>query len=226
MGCDYALLRNTLVSATFSAEWWKGTIQDQSIRRAAMSFAGTPRWVKQGCPVALVQRADADGTTSGNKAALVDVTGDFTVEWRGTPLVAGAGVDVLLSQVEAGAGGFVFAWDAVNTVYVLTLYTAAGAVARSLSTPAASAVPNADQHVILTSSAGGTAGSSWINGIPRVVTLGGAGVAANIVADSPIVAGGGGVGTATSLFGRVYPSALSDAAKSALVCASRSLVTG
>ena len=54
----------------------------------------------------------------------------------------------------------------------------------------------------------------------------GAGAAANLGANSPIVAGGGNVGRAIHLFARAYPAALSDAQKAALVCGSRGIVTG
>ncbi len=222
---DQDRLQRLLASTVFRSDLWRGTWQDLSPAQRAMAAVGTPGWSRLNSWPILKQSAAADGTTSAAVAAIVDVTGAFSVEWCGVPMIAGAGVDTLLGQVGA-TGGFLFAWDCINGVFVLTLYNNAGAVARTISTPAASAVVQQASHVVITSTAGGAAGTASIRGIPVVAALGGAGVAANIGANSAVVSGGGGLGMMASLISRASGVAWGMEDRVCLAEAAKQLVGG
>jgi hypothetical protein len=198
-----------IARAAFNCEMFRGTFQDLSPAQRAMTVQGAPTWGRIDSWPTLKQLASADGAASGAVARIVDVTADFSIEWSGELLLPEAGTANLISQVGA-TGGFRLAWDAVNTVFVLTLYTNAGAVARTITTPAASAPLRTPVEIIIRSTAGGTAGAAWIRGTPVVATLGGAGVAANIGANSAVVVEEGDFGLVETLEARVTQDAWSN----------------
>lgn len=202
--------------------FYKGTYQDLGPKRLATTAVGTPGWVMLNGLPCLSQSAAADGATSAAVAAIVDVTGALTVEWCGKPRIAGVGTNTLLAQVGA-TGGFALRWDCTNSVFVLALYNNAGVLARSITTPAASAVLNRTTHLVITSATGGTVGTAMINGVQVAATLGGAGVAANIGANSAVVVGGG-VGFASTVLARAGTTAYDNADKTCVYGAAKSLV--
>ncbi len=226
MPVDQQQFASLLRACVFDARYHDGTIQDRSQSQIPMAFSGAPSFVRMNGLPALKQAAVLDGTTSAARARIVDVTGAFSVEWCGLPMAGFAGSTTLLSQVGPASGGFSFSWDAVNAVYVLALYDNAGAVARSITTPAASAVSQQKADVIITSSAGGTVGTAAIRGVPVVATLGGAGAAANINADGEVIAGGAASGLITSLLARVSPVVWGREDQTCLATAASLLVGG
>lgn len=214
-------------ACVFDASYYAGAIQDRSAAKRAMAFAGNPTWSRIASLPALKQAAVLDGTASVDPAArILDVTGTFSVEWCGVPMEGFLAPTTLLSQVGPVSGGFAFMWDDVNAVYVLALYDNAGALARSITTPAASAVLLAPTHVLMTSSAGGTVGTAKINGRPVACALGGAGVAANINADGPVIAGGAASGIIASLLARAWATVHGNEDATALHGAIRDLTGG
>ncbi|MFA6169075.1 MAG: hypothetical protein WC700_20785 [Gemmatimonadaceae bacterium] len=216
----FARLRS---AAVFCAEYHRGTIADTTHPARVMSFVGGTSWSQINGLPCISQAAVLDGTSSAAEPRIVDVTGAFSVEWCGRLDLAIAASTTLLAQVGPASGGFSLSWDSVNTVYVLALYDNAGAVARSITTPATSAVVGPVTHLVMTSSAGGTVGTAMLHGVPVAAALGGAGVAANINADGAIIAGGGASGNATSVLARAYPSALGREDQTALAAACKSL---
>lgn len=212
--------------ASFRFEGWKGTIQDQSTAQRAMSYVGSPRFQRVGNVVGLVQNAVADGITSGNVASVVDVTAAFTLEIYGIGYVTGT--DFVIGQLGAGnAGGFIcYRQGPANNRITCELYTIAGASARTLASPIGSTILGSLFHCVLSSSAGGTAGAVWLGGIPSVVTLAGAGVAANHAGTRPIIAAGGNGGIQGSFIIRAYPFALDNSQAACLAAGAANLVSG
>jgi hypothetical protein len=223
MAFDAARFNTLRSAAVFCAEYHRGTIADVTHQARVMSFVGGTRWSQINGLPCISQAAPLDGTASAAEPRIVDVTGAFSVEWCGRPDLAFAASVTLLSQVGPASGGFSLSWDAVNSVFVLALYTNAGALARSITTPAASAVLRQVTHLLITSSAGGTVGAAMLHGVPVAATLGGAGVAANINADGAIIAGGGASGNVSSFLARAYPSAPGREDQTVLVGACKSL---
>jgi len=216
---------NSLIArcaADFS--FYKGTIQDLSGAQLAMSFAGAPTWSRVNGHPALAQRANADGAASAATGPVVDVTGAFFVEALFVPQLDPTTTDALLHQQAAGSGGFDIVWNPATDIVTLTLYTAAGAVARTISTAANTVVPTVPLHVVLASSAGGAAGTAWLRGIPAAVALAGAGVAANTAA-AP-VGYGRGTGLSDFIVSRVFSGAPGNEDAACLAEVAREMVGG
>jgi hypothetical protein len=175
-------------ACVFCAEYWRGTIADVTHPARVMTFVGTPTFaLMNGLPV-LRNNTAGDGTASAVEARIVDVTGAFSVEWCGTPTMGGPGGAVLIQQAGPVSGGFSFDWDPMDERFFLWMLDNVGAIARSVSTPVGSAVVGLATHGIITSSAGGTAGTAAIRGVPVAVTLAGAGVVANCNANTVVSA--------------------------------------
>jgi len=194
--------------AVVNFEFWTGDIQNRGTAAMAMSVVGTPYFQRIGKMVGLTQKALADGITSGNVAAILDVTGTFTLEMAVIGYVSGT--DFILINVGAGsAGGFVcYRQGPANNRVTCELYTIAGASARTLVLPVDSSPLGFAIHTVLTSTTGGTAGAAWVDGLPVVVILGGAGVAANHAGARPVGAAGGNAGIQSSVLIRAWQGAL------------------
>lgn len=161
--------------AAFNAEYWRGTIQDQSPARRPMTYTGSPKWCRVGSLVALEKRAAADGTTSAVIPPILDVTGAVTFE----ALFDHATFPPNFLRQISGTGGFTFGnATGVDRVEAYLLDNA-GAGARLVTVATSSVQRFRPSHVLLTSVNGGTAGVAWINGVPSAVVLALAGVAAN-----------------------------------------------
>lgn len=214
---------NSLISrCSFNMEAFRGTFQDLSPAQRTMTAVGTPGWSKIAGLPCLKQNAVADGATSGNTDSPVDVTGTFTVE----AIIAGntSGTDFILRSTGAGNfGGFVASRQTERMA--ITLYTAAGAGAREVVTPAASVPLGYARHILLASVAGGTAGLGWVNSIPVAVTLLGAGLAANHAGARPIIVNGN-AGLQSLLLIRCWQGAITQEDVAALYGAAHVLTGG
>jgi len=227
MPYDSDRARSLIARAAFNAEFFRGTISDLSNAQRAMTFVGAPTWGMINGKPALRQNTAADLVNSAAVPAIVDVTADFSLEFVIEPHRFGDDTPDIIRQTNNG--GFYCFWHGFPAVqrFYLRLQTNAGATAREIITPVASATMNAAQHVIITSQAGGTSGSSWKNGIPQVATLAGAGVAANCPATILTAFGYPTNATRyTYLLERVYPFALTNADASCLAEQAKLLVGG
>lgn len=218
-------------SAVFNAEYYRGHIQDQSKTALAMSYAGAPRFTRIGNVQGLAQNGINQGTRSGAVSALLDVTGNIWFEALLRPDMYGTDRNTIWDQSTVGAGGCRLFWHSlVGSSYVrLDLFTAAGAVARTINASVGSFPVCAMRHCVVASSGGGTGGAIWIDGIPAATTLAGAGVASNPVAASVIEAAGSGGysrGTKTTVLVRVWQGTPTNEDAATLYAAARSLVSG
>lgn len=184
---DQERYRSLIARASLDYSFYKGTYQDLSSARRATTLTGCT-WTRCNNCAWLAQRADGDGTSTAAVAAVADMTGAFWIELLFNPhVLAAPSTNHLLNQSDM-TGGFQFMWDINNTNLILYLM-AGGIGVRSIATPVGSVIGNKPMHAVVASVAGGTAGSTWINGIPVVATLGLAGVAANIGAPTAIISG-------------------------------------
>lgn len=164
MPFDSARAASLIARAAFNAEFFRGTIQDLSSAKRAMSFVGAPTWSRINGRPCLKQNAAGDGTTSGVVDNIVDVTAPFWVEALFTTTNPGAACYVL-QQGAVAAGGFIFYWSlGAGTLFRVELYDGAAGGARSVNTPAASGPYNTTRHVIIGIEP--LVGSCWINGVP------------------------------------------------------------
>ena len=223
MKYDVDRYQSLRASAVVRYDFYMGSDQDLSASQRATTVTGSEWTAVNGWPW-LSQRANADGTQTANVARCVDVTGAFYVEALFCPTVASLAEPCALFSQYGATGGFRLLWDPTNTVYTLVLLDNAGATARSISTPATSAVRGVVTHLLISSSTGGTAGTARINGIPVTATLGGAGAAANIGADSPIRCGRTGAGLVDRGIVRVWSGTPSSDDATALYSAAQTLV--
>lgn len=186
MGRTYAEL---LSQARLNFEFWRGDIQNRGTYAVAMQVVGSPKMQRCGSSAGLSHRADNDVISStGVVAAPIDVTGTFMVEASfAVPLAGRALADgcYFLYHVNLGGLSF-FTYSIPGTLDVrVYLQDAAGATARRVYTNPDVYIPGGTLvHAVITSTAGGTAGAIWINGLPQAVNLLGAGVAANAGAAS------------------------------------------
>lgn len=225
MAVDQDRYRALIARAAFNAEFWRGTIQDLSPAQRAMSFVGAPTWGRINGNPCLSQRANADGVTRAAENPLIDVTGPFFVELCVINHIAGN-----LSYIRHGGvgatGGWKLTWDPANERASLDLFTAAGAVARTVYNPNNSLAPrNKPFHTIMATALGGTTGACWTAGLPAVATLAGVGVAAAAPAIN-LYAGGFGTGLCDSLIIRVWSGVPTNADATCLAEQARLLVGG
>ena len=195
MPVDQDRYQSLIRRAAFRAEYFRGTIQDLSPAQRAMAFVGAPTWSRINGWPCLAQNAINQGSTSGAVAAFLDVTGSVWFEAVVQPFAYGTDQNLIVSQRTPAGPGFTFFWHSsiANAYARIILYDAAGASARSLNTPVLSVPVMRPSHIVLASINAGATGLGWINGIPVVVTLAGAGVVAN--AGVSVIEAGGGVFT-------------------------------
>jgi hypothetical protein len=190
-----------------------------------MTAVGAPTWsMINGLP-ALRQNAYGDGCTSGAVLNVVNMAGSWTIE---TVHRQDTG-DSWFSRWTgpASAGGFHLFNFSAGTRIGLYEFDAAGAVQRQIFSPAGSIVPAARTvHYLVSSVTAGTSGRTWINGVPVVATLAGAGVPVNPVASAVGFGMAGGVGFATAVLMRIYPFALTNEDASCLYQQAKILTGG
>lgn len=209
MPVDTARYNSLISRAAFNMEAWRGTYQDLSANRLAMTAVGTPTWgVVNGLPC-LKQGTVGDGATSATVQRIVDVTGSFTVEWLFSAQYVDGNDNFIIRQ-GTGGGGFgiyVATPGAGQFRAVLVIYDAAAAAARYVYYNPG--LPLFWQyHMIYNPRTGGTSGATWINGTPVTTTLAGAGVSANIAVDRVVTVGVGAGGLKEFSIMRVFPFSL------------------
>jgi len=164
--------------AVVNFEFWTGDIQNKGTAAlGAMSVSGTPVMKKIGRTVGVTKTVAADGITSGAVASALDVTGTVTFEgvfrYDSFP-------PIILRQIGA-TGGWGFGSFTGTDRGEIYLLDAVGAGARLVMT-ATSVIQKSSTmppHLVMTSIAGGTSGSVWIDGVPSAPVYALAGVAAN-----------------------------------------------
>jgi hypothetical protein len=185
MGYDQDRYNSLISRASFDCSFYKGTIQDQSKSRLAMGFVGAPSWGRiNGLPCLQKPGTTGNGITTAVIPAILDVTGTVTFE----TLCFKEAFHVRCLR-QADLGGFELGNKFGGGGGELTLFDAAGAAARLIRSP--NFVVNTPIHLIVTSVAGGTAGRTWVNGVPGTTSLVFAGVAANAPPSAVLVLGGG-----------------------------------
>lgn len=229
MSVDWGRYNDLQARAAFAMNAYSGSYQDQSKNRLAMTAVGTPGWTQVNGWPALSGCSNGIGVNSGAVANIVDVTSSFSVESICTSTTQG--LSPVIRQQSVGGGGLQFYCDMATPgvgYYAMILYTAAGAVARTLYLlPAMAAlVSTKHAHLVMVCNNGGATATFFVGGVPIAGTLVGAGVAANSGAALVRVlgAGGGSTGNMTASLIRAYPFALTNADASCLYGAARSLV--
>lgn len=211
-----------IARASFDCSFYKGTFQDQSKSRLAMSAVGTPGWSQVNGLPALTHTADTQGCRSAAVAAVVDCLGAFFVEL----LFKEDRYSTLAGQwiVQYNNGGWDVVPDEGNTRLSMRLYTNAGAVARTMNTAVGSVQVRRVTHAILAMSNSGLAGASWINGVPTVVSFINAGVPAAVAGVATFTCAGNWQDRNTNLAMRVWQGTPTNEDVSALYGAAKSMV--
>lgn len=225
MPVDQEHYRSLISRCAFRMDAFTGSFQDLSAAQRTMTAVGAPTWGRINGLPCLSQRANADGATRAAENPLIDVTGAFVVELCAINHIAGN-----LSYIRHGGigatGGWKLTWDSASERASLDLFTAAGAVARTVYSPNNSLLPrNKPFHLIMGTSLGGTTGACWVAGLPAVATLAGAGVAAAAPALA-LYAGGFGTGLCDSIIIRVWQGTPTNSDAQCLADAAKLLVGG
>jgi hypothetical protein len=141
MGYDQDRYARLLASASFDCSFYKGTWQDLSKNRLAMSAVGSPSWTMVNGLPALASRV-GNRIQSAVIAGIVDITQPFFVELLMSP----SGTEYLLYQLNAG--GMTVYYDTTVSYVQLYTYTAALGVARYITSPVGSWLARSFKHVI------------------------------------------------------------------------------
>lgn len=210
-------------SAVLNQEALRGSYQDQSRNRLAMTAGPGIGWTQINGIPAIVREADAGPViSSGVIAQIVDATASFACEAIIKPTIYTTDVAFMISQTAAGGSGLWFYWQ--NDYVRVRLLNSAGAAFVTFSTPNASVPPNHVRHVIVNSVSGGTSTSGFVNGVPvKMTTLAGAGALAAF--SGPLLSMSN-RSYISALCIRVYPFALTNADAQALYGAARALTGG
>ena len=223
MAFDQQRYSRLIASAAFNAEFFRGTIQDQSSRGLAMTFAGAPTWTRVNGKPAISQAGSSANyvLSTAAVASLVDLTGTFSLEL----LFCASAIerDRPIQQIDGTNTGIIAQRESASTSYVY-LYSG-GAVVRSIGTPAGATAASLIHHLVFTSVAGGTSGYVWHRGIPLAAALSGAGAAANPAA-SVVRLGLGASRLGRTLVVRLWQQAFGNPDANCLAEAAREMVGG
>lgn len=218
---DKARYQSLIERATFNCEFWRGTYQDLSPSRLAMTAVGTPTWGKVNGLPCLKQRASGDRVQSGVVPSVVDTaTSSYWVESIWSPHTAVTSY----ALYQFNGGGWTAYSDGANRTVAIGSLTAAGALARYCFPAAGSTPLNRPTHVVLWIDVVGLSGRAWINGIPHAVTFVNAAPPVACASTKLLVSAQGG-GSLQTLLSRVWQGTPSNEDVAALYGAA-SVLTG
>jgi hypothetical protein len=221
MGYDQDRYNSLISRASFDCSFYKGTIQDQSKSRLAMSFVGSPSWTMVNGLPALRQNAANDRASSAAVPCVVDVTIPYCAEWVLTPTknVLGYGL------YQVNGGGFVFYYDGAGATVALVSLTAASAVGRYCFTAAGTFPLFRTRHALFALDPVGLSGRAWVDGIPTAVTFVNVGAVQSCAAAALGVGGVGGP-SVNSMLCRVWQGTPTNEDCVTLYQAAKTLVGG
>lgn len=173
MAVDQDRLARLLASAAFDARYYEGHIQDRSRNQRPMTFVGAPTWGRINGWPCLKQNAAGEGATSDVVAPVLDTTQAVSFEIVMEQWVAGYTVAV---RQRPGNGGWSFDYDQPNNRLAVSLYDAAGVLARG-AFPVGLGGRRPTSYIV-SFAAGGLTPAAWFNGIPVAGAAFGAGVPA------------------------------------------------
>ncbi len=211
----------SLISRTaFNCEFFRGTIQDQSKNRLAMTRVGTPAFIRAGSVQALSQRTSGDRITSAAIPRPISCVIPFFVEFFGSCRES----ESVIAYI-AVAGGWYMGFNSTSECMVLLTRTAAGALARYSNTPIGGMKNGISYHVLMWLDPIGLSAKSWVNGVPVTTTFTNVGVPADDDGITLRVLGVA-LNRTQSITLRIWQGTPDNEDASCLYAASQSLVSG
>jgi hypothetical protein len=222
MPFDNARYNSLIARASFDCSFYKGTIQDQSKSRLAMTAVGSPTWTMVNGLPALRQNAAGDQVRSGAVASVVETsTQPYWVEcvWRN------GATTTAYALYQFNGGGWTAYADGANRTFSLGSLTAAGALARYCFPAVGSAPTHKPTHFVACLNPVALSGLCWVNGVPTAVTFVNAAPPVTCAATNLIVSSQAGSALTTCL-SRVWQGTPTNADAAALYGAARALTGG
>jgi hypothetical protein len=220
MPFDNARYNSLIARASFDCSFYKGTIQDLSPARRAMSFVGAPSWTMvNGIPA--LKQAAGGYITSVATPSVINSTLPFFVELLYQPYAPG---DYPMFQVAAGGWTVYYNNPAIGQLGLFT-YTAAPANGRFINAPGV-AYPGQLAHHVGYIDPVGLGGLWWKNGVPVATVFTNTNPPAVCANTAFRVCGGGAASSSISMIARVWQGTPTNSDAQVLYQAARSLTGG